>query len=236
MANTIAIIPARKGSVGIPGKNYYPICGKPLVYWSLLAAYQSSVDTIVLTTNCPEVKQIGLSFRDECDDKKRIHVIGRPKSCSTSLTPTEETMDYALNYMQKKKPTYYDFVILLQPTSPARKNGLIDVCLHKLLNSPADSILTCSEHTPFFFKRGIQFLKTIPDNIRAPRQMLRPSEMYLHDTGNVYITRYNSFTNYGRIGRKTIGHVISDFESMQIDKPADILAMEALAEIFGGFL
>ena len=233
---TIAIIPARKGSVGIPGKNYYPICGQPLVYWSLLAAYQSSVETIILTTNCPQVKKIGLEFKEECGDRKRIHVIGRPKSCSTSMTPTEETMDHALNYIQKKRNINDSLIMLLQPTSPARKNGLIDTCLKKLLNSHADGIMTCSEHTPFFYKRGKSFVKAIRDNVRVPRQMLDPSKMYLHDNGNVYITRYNSFTNYGRIGRKTIGHVISDFESMQIDEPQDILAMEALAKVFGGFL
>lgn len=63
-----------------------------------------------------------------------------------------------------------------------------------------------------------------------------PWQMYLHDNGNVYVTRMAAFMEYGRLGRQTMGHVVSNFESMQIDTKEDFVAMEALSGVFGGFL
>lgn len=231
--DSIAIIPARAGSIGLPGKNYALISGKPLVYWSLLAAYQSEVKTIALTTNCPHVKKIGEDFGTEFNCGSRLVIIDRPENLCAADASTEDAVKHALG----QTGSSYEFVVLLQPTSPARKDSLIDACIRQLdCHSDFDAILTCSEHTPFFFNRFGKVLKPIDDNRRVPRQRLMPWQMYLHDNGNVYVTRMAAFMEYGRLGRQTMGHVVSNFESMQIDTKEDFVAMEALSGVFGGFL
>jgi CMP-N,N'-diacetyllegionaminic acid synthase len=219
----VAIIPARKGSQGVIGKNYKDICGRPLIEWSIQAAIDSSyIDQIVVSTNCLVCEGIVREM-----DNPSIRLIRRPNSLATATSKTEAAMEHALNQLEDT----FDIVCLLQPTSPARKNRLIDRCLEQMLSEEADSAIAVSKHTPFFWKKGQQLWTD-----RPMRQQMTKDDFYFHDCGNFYAVEGALFKTYGRIGRKPALCETSDFESMQIDSMDDFRAMEALAGVYGGFL
>lgn len=144
----IAIIPARANSKGCPGKNYKDIAGKPLFMWSVEAALRSKyIDAIVISTNDPEVERI---TKEHSLYEKSIFVAPRPESLSGPESRTEWAIMNAYSYMLEKDMRF-DIFCLLQPTSPARRNNLIDNCLEKMVLEKFDSILTVTEKTPFFW-------------------------------------------------------------------------------------
>ena len=229
----IAIVPARAGSTGVSGKNYRLICGHPLIYWTLRAAMDSMIDKIVVTTNCPNVRACSEQLAND-----RLLILDRPEHLCGPTASTESAMNHALDEIERRGDVF-DIVVLLQPTSPFRKMNLIDDCVESLCRSERhDSALTCSKHTPFFYKWDMENRVAVPiaDNKRVPRQQIAEDEMYLHDNGNVYVTRMDTFRRMGRVGQTPMTIICADYESMQIDTEDDFKMIEAIANTMGGFL
>lgn len=225
-----AIIPARAGSQGLPGKNYKNIFGKPLIEWSILAALESSyIDDVVVTSNCSECIKIATGF-----DTIVIH---RPDDLSSPLSSTDDTMRHAVAELIEQYDSSPDIIVLMQPTSPARKDNLVDRCIRTMVNSRNNSAITVSRHTPFLWKlrKGVGFPLHDPNN-RPMRQQLEDGDFYFHDDGNISIAERKVLFSMGRVGEKPILVENHQFCSMQIDNYDDFAIMEALAERFGGFL
>lgn len=230
------IIPARSGSKGVQGKNYRSILGKPLVWWTLEAAYRSSCESVIaLTTNCPNVKDVAKDFNREFNDA--VFIIDRPEDLCGDRSPTEDAMKHAYSVSQNYYDSFFQNVCLLQPTSPARRENLIDKCFNMLKSYEGDSVFTVSEHTPFFYQRwggGVRPLRALAP--RKMRQDLSTYEMLYHDNGNVYITSNGVLGTNGRIGKRPLLCPTHSFESMQIDTEDDFVLMEMAAKHYGGFL
>lgn len=227
----VAIIPARKGSKGVPGKNYKDICGAPLIEWSIRAAMHSLfIDEIVVSTNCLVCNNLVKSI-----DDPSLRIIDRPDRLATATSKTEEAMQHALDKLEDD----FDIVCLLQPTSPARKGNLIDRCLQQMVSEGRDSVITVSKHTPFFWKinTATDIAEPTYSLLERPmRQSLSQYDFYYHDNGNFYAVEGHLFKTNGRVGRNPALCEISAFESMQIDTFEDFAVMEALAEVYDGFL
>lgn len=113
----LAVIPARGGSKGLPGKNIKNLCGKPLIAWSIEAAKQAKrIDQIIVSTDSEEIAAIAKDWN--CAVLKR----------SAELATDEAKTIAVLGQISKEIPEAENF-ILLQPTSPIRDVGLIDECL-----------------------------------------------------------------------------------------------------------
>ncbi len=118
----LAIIPARQGSKAIINKNLYPLNGKPLIEYTIdIAKSCKYLDKIVCSTN-------GKEIADFCKSKG-IHVIRRPEEMSNDTAPTIEAVNHCVETLKINGETY-DYLLLLQPTSPDRKiayvNGIIE--------------------------------------------------------------------------------------------------------------
>jgi len=262
--NVVAIIPARANSAGCPGKNYRDIAGKPLFIWSVEAALQSNyIDTIVISTNDSKIEEIINEYKKNKELNKNIVVIRRPESLSGPDSKTEFAMIHALCYLNKNLKMAFDIVCLLQPTSPARRNNLIDKCLEKMVFEQFDSILTVVEKTPFFWnirkypsihsevfyplnKFKIENIKSNERYVAYPsyslqnrpmRQNIDLTEMTYHDNGNFYACYSNVITNiYQRVGSSPALFVTDFFESLQIDTEDDFLIMQKMYELYGRFV
>lgn len=109
----IAIILARGGSKGLPGKNILPLFGKPLIAWSIEAALESgSFDCVVVSSDDDEILT-------------RAHESGaltlkRPEYLAIDTASSFDAMMHALNTLEQEKKTLFTAVSLLQPTSPLR--------------------------------------------------------------------------------------------------------------------
>ena len=122
----LAVIPARAGSKRCPGKNLKPFRGKPLIAWSIASACQSKyIDEIGISSEDEEIQN---TARDWSQAETKVFIIRRPKELAQDTSTNEDVLRHALHV----KPDF-DWVILLQPTSPLRTAKDIDRCLELAL-------------------------------------------------------------------------------------------------------
>ncbi len=135
----LAIIPARGGSKGLPGKNIKELCGKPLIAWSIEQAKASKyIDQIFVSTDSPEIAEVA--------EKIGVSVpFLRLEELAKDTSPSSEFVIYTVNYL-KNKGQEFDFILLLEPTSPLRDVQDIDNAIEKLeSNKKAKSIVGVSK-------------------------------------------------------------------------------------------
>jgi CMP-N,N'-diacetyllegionaminic acid synthase len=137
--NVLAIIPARRGSKRLPRKNLLDLAGKPLISWTIQESLQSSfIDRVVVSSNDEEILSIASKFD--------VELIKRPDRYALDTSSSFEVVKHAIDELGKN----YDYIVLLQPTSPLRTAHHIDEALGLLKLKNADSILSVSkmEHSP----------------------------------------------------------------------------------------
>lgn len=134
----LAIVPARGGSKGLPGKNIRPLAGVPLIGHSILMARMcGSVDRLVVTTDAPAIAGVAKQFNAE--------VINRPFSLAQDDTPMWPVVRHALQVVEQRDERQYKYVLLLDPTSPGRMPEDINEALQRLDDTPdADGIVGVS--------------------------------------------------------------------------------------------
>jgi CMP-N,N'-diacetyllegionaminic acid synthase len=132
--NILAIIPARGGSKGIPGKNIKQFAGKPLI-----------VHSIETSLKCPLVTRTVVSTDDdkiaEISKAHGAQVINRPDELATDTSLPIDAIRYTVRKVEEEGEAV-DIVILLEPTSPFRRMEDIENCLQVLLDNKADSVAT----------------------------------------------------------------------------------------------
>ncbi len=135
--NILAIVPARGGSKGIPGKNIRPFAGKPLIAHSIDAAL-----------TCPLVSQTVVSTDDDgIAEVARAYgatVIKRPDELATDTALVIEAMRYTVRKVEEQGSAC-DVVMLLEPTSPFRRPQDLEACLQAVLENKGDSAATYTQ-------------------------------------------------------------------------------------------
>lgn len=112
----LGIIPARKGSITIKHKNFYPICGVPMIEYTMGAAYESKLDDVVISTDYDP-----MLFEGD------VTIIQRPERLATSDTKMIDVVRHVAGFMD------YDAYMILQPTSPLRLMDDIDDAIDRFL-------------------------------------------------------------------------------------------------------
>lgn len=197
----LGLIPARGGSKGIPKKNIKEIHGKPLIVWSIEKALASErIDRVVVSTDDDEIARIAKEAGAE--------VLMRPAELATDTASTQDVMCHALQHYPA------DILVLLQPTSPYRTEGLIDECICEFCQNDYDSLAT----------GFICDYKEYGKNT-LPRQQI---EGFFFDDGNVYVIKGDNIRRGDRYGKK-IGHkFISRYENVEIDDEFDFWLVEQI--------
>lgn len=200
--NIVAIIPARGGSKGIPRKNIKNFCGKPLIAWSIEEALKSQyVSKVYVSTEDKEIAEIAQKFGAE--------ISWRPlELASDSATTKAVLIDFV-------KRINCEALVVLQPTSPIRVNGLIDKAIERFIEKDVDTLATGFT--------SYQYEWTSVDN--TPRQELKG---WFYDDGNVYVHKpyYLKAGNYW--GEKREAMVIEEFYNHEIDTDVDWVVLESL--------
>ncbi len=133
----LAIIPARGGSKGIPRKNVKLLAGKPLIAWTIEEAKKSKyIDKLILSSEDAEIIKVAQKWGCEAP-------FVRPPELARDDTPGIEPVLHALNALKEK----YDYVVLLQPTSPLRQVDDIDGCIEACFDANALSCVSATEVT-----------------------------------------------------------------------------------------
>ena len=134
---TLVVIPARSGSKGLPNKNIKLLNGKPLIHYSIEVAQKIfSNEDICISTDSDEYIKIA--------QQRGLNVpFVRPENLSTDKTTTQDVLLHSLDFYEKKG-VFYDYILLLQPTSPFReKHHLEDILM--LNNEECDMIVSVKE-------------------------------------------------------------------------------------------
>lgn len=136
----VAILMGREGSSGFPGKNVYPVLGKPLVEYPLIAASKSNlIDKIFITTDSPRIKEIGKRFSAD--------IINRPPELCTSKALGENVFVHAYHEIKKQLRDKPELIVLLMANAPTITTELIDQGINVLkTNQEIDSAVSVSRY------------------------------------------------------------------------------------------
>lgn len=164
----LAIIPARGGSKGLPGKNLKTLGEKPLIAWTIESALISKlIDKTIVSTDCQEIAAVSKTFGAE------VPFI-RPDWLSTDEAETAGVVLHTLNSVSE----HFDIIVLLQPTSPFRNSGHIDEALKTYKNLKAQSLVSiCESHKSPYWMFSSEDDGTLVPVIRGKKQFSRRQEL-----------------------------------------------------------
>lgn len=133
----LAIIPARGGSKGLPGKNIRSLCGSPLLSYPIKTATQSNyIDSIIVSTDCKHIASVAENFG--------ASVHSRPAELASDNSLVADTIRTIINETKDN----FDYITLLEATSPIRSSSQVDNCIETLDSLQLDSVATFSELDP----------------------------------------------------------------------------------------
>lgn len=129
----VSIIPARGGSKGLPGKNIIDLAGKPLIAWTIESSLKSKyILKTIVTSDDDKILDISKQYGAE--------TIKRPESLALDTTPTEPVIGHVFKSLDNIEQ--YDYLILLQPTSPLRDEKDIDEAIELLIEKNASALIS----------------------------------------------------------------------------------------------
>jgi len=217
----LAIIPARGGSKGIKNKNIIDLAGKPLIAWTIEAALKSVFITKTVVSSDSDVIL-------EISKKYGAETIMRPAYLADDAARSEPVISHVLEGL--KNDELFDFIILLQPTSPLRTAIDIDKAIKRLLDSEATALLSVYKprHHPLkaFTTSDKGFLKGLvnDDFPFTPRQEL-PKVFY--PNGAIYIVKKDIFLKTGKLFTdKTVAFEMPLEKSFDLDTKTDFNVLE----------
>lgn len=220
---TIAVIPARRGSVGLPGKNTRPLAGKPLIAWSIERAIEADIfDKIVVSSDDPDAIKIAASFGVDMDI--------RPDRLSGGDILIEDVLH---DLISRKFQDWPNKVCLLNPTSPLRSVEDIILTCEKLRGSIQTS-LTVTNISPIIMTRANGFSSGTFHAGRTSVLNRQRRAPIMAQNGAVYAvdTRYLMETKK-LVGMRCAVHVMPKERSVDIDDIWDFRAAEAYLKELG---
>ena len=222
----LAIIPARGGSKGLLGKNIKPLLGKPLVAWTIERAKNSKyIDKVIVSTDDKEIAEISRKYGAEVP-------FLRPKELARDDSPTIDVIMHAIDWFEKRGE-YFDIVVLLEPTSPLRKEDDLDNAIELFIKNidKADSLISIGEvhlENPHNMKKIEDgYVKPfIKDKNFYQRQQL-PKVYFPY--GVVYLSETDTLKKYKTFYQeRTIPYFIERWQNYEIDDIYDFICVEAI--------
>jgi len=218
----IAIIPARGGSKGIPRKNLQLLAGKPLVGWTIEAAFTSRhVGRVIVSTDCPEIAETSTRFGAE--------VIVRPPEISGDLATSEDTLLHVLNSLEAAEGQLPASFVFLQCTSPLTLGVDIDGTVQAFMNERADTALAVSDFHYFLWRNDGKGGGIGVNHDKASRPLRQQRDAEYIETGAVYVMDTKQFLQHKhRFFGKTALYNMPAGRVCEIDEPPDLLVAESL--------
>lgn len=223
MKKTVAFIPARGGSKGVPGKNIKPFMGKPLLIHSIEFALNSeNVSGVYVSTDDSEIAAIARQSGAE--------IIDRPAEIAGDKATTESAVKHGIEWMDKNGENP-DIMVLLQATSPLRPADSLNQALEKFEKYHLDSLLTISPTHRFFWHVDGENAVAEYDYLNRPRrQDMTEKDIRYVENGSFYIFTVEHFKKIGnRLGGKIGYQVLPEEYAAEIDTLLDFEYLEKIA-------
>jgi CMP-N,N'-diacetyllegionaminic acid synthase len=224
----IAIIPARGGSKGLLNKNIKKISEKPLIYWTLKRVKESKlIDKYFISTDSIRIKNV-------CEKIGFDIPILRPSEFAEDDSPSSDVVIHALDYF-KKLSLKFDYVVLLEPTSPLRKPDDIDNAIKKLIDDQnSDTLVSLGEvhmEHPSITKKIKTKERHISSYVEEEKVFFQRQQFQkaYFPYGVVYIAKTNYFRNLKTFySEKTLPFFIERWQNYEIDDQIDFDINELL--------
>ena len=227
----LTIIPARGGSKGIPHKNIYPICGKPLLAYTIEVLQASAVsDALVVSTDDGKIKKVAEAYPG-------VMVIDRPGEIAGDDVSTEAALLHAVDYMHKQYQQDFDCIVTAQPTSPLRVPETVRRFVEEYVreSDKYDAQLTLTANYSDFWLRDLNgdFRRR---SLSIPRLRQAREPLYTENSC-LYITSIDALIEtHSVLGTRCNGFVISEREAVDINTMHDIRIAQAYLEESGGYV
>jgi CMP-N,N'-diacetyllegionaminic acid synthase len=217
----LAIIPARGGSKRLPRKNALNLNGKPLVAWSIEAGLKSKyIDKVVVTSDDSEILEIAKQYKAD--------TIQRPIELSNDTATTFDAIKHTIDNCET-----YDYIVLLQATSPLRNEKHIDEAIELLQSSNSDAVVSVceAEHSPLWSN------KLPPDSdlsnfldYSIVNKRSQDLDQYYRLNGAIYLclTRRLSEEKTLFIKDKIVAYRMPQEQSVDIDSEVDLCLASCL--------
>jgi len=218
----LAVITARGGSKGLPNKNILPIAGKPLVSWTIEAAKDSQLIThLIVSSDDNRIIEIAKDLR--CDAP-----FIRPSELAQDNSSNSDVLLHALNFLDDE----FDYIVLLQATSPMRLGKDIDRCIELCMkeDTPAAVSLTEPDKSPYWMyqlddEHRIRAL--YPELNKTQRRQLLPPAYA--PNGAVYVAEVSFFKKHKTFYTDlTKAYLMPKERSVDVDSHLDRVVAEAL--------
>lgn len=222
----IAIIPARGGSKGLPGKNTKLLNGKPLIAYTIEAAIKSTaIDRVFVSTDDKEIAQVAANFGAEVP-------FLRPDYLAQDQSKAIDAYLYTIDRLINEFRIPIDSFSVLLPTSPLRDERDIDEAVSEFYRNKAYSLISVveAEHPPSWYKK-VTSKGVLVDAFPGVDNSLNRQEAdktYLPN-GAIYIFNYNHLkTNLSYYNEFTIPYIMNREKSIDIDTIIDFKLAEII--------
>lgn len=207
---TLGIIPARGGSKGIPKKNIKILNSKPLIVYTLEAAIKSTIDRVVVSTDCDEIAEVAKQFE--------VEVILRPSALAKDNTPMLPVLQHIVENINET----FDAIVTLQPTSPLRVAKHINEAIELFKKDEmADSLVSVTQVPHNYMPEKLMKIedKYLVGNSEAKRRQ-EINRAYARNGAAIYITRTNRLNKY-IFGGNILPYFMSKINSIDVDELED---------------
>lgn len=215
------IITARGGSKGVPRKNIKPICGLPLIAFKIMAAQKTKFEKrIIVSTDDEEIADVAREYGAEVP-------FLRPDYLASDEASSIDVVLHAMNWIRENDTTDYDYVCLLEPSSPFTKASDLDMAVELLYKKGADTLLGMKEVevTRNFINvldtnGGLSFFYDEMQNIKSARRQDQATEYTMN--GCMYISRWDYFMeNKTFHSKNSLPYIMPEVQSLEIDNMID---------------
>lgn len=224
----VALITARGGSKGLPRKNILPLCGTPLIGWTIQAALECPyIDRVLVSTEDTEIASISKSLGAE--------IIERPNELATDTATSIDVLSHSIKWLEDRGESQYKGMVLLQPTSPLREAHHITEAIELYENVNANFVISVFEpsHTPIksYIERKDGSISGLYSN-DAPYQRRQDLPRAFQPNGAIYTFSISEFKLNNHFPRtKVFPYVMSEDDSADIDTLEDLVKVKEILKL-----
>jgi len=230
MHKVLAVIPARGGSKGVPRKNIRPVCGQPLIAYTIetALAVKHLLHRVVISTEDEEIAAIARQYGGEVPFMRPLHL-------AADRVPMIPVLQHAVRFVEEQDHIRLEWVLLLQPTDPFRTVKDIETVLELAQAGGCDSVISVVQ----VFAVHPILMKLIADDQLLPyciaekegtrRQDYQPPA-YMRN-GAIYLVRRDVLMERGSIWGDVIRpYVMPSDRSVSVDTELDLKLVEILMQ------
>lgn len=208
----IAIIPARGGSKGLPGKNIRPLNGKPLIAYAVEAALRSNhVDRVIISTDDEEIARVAVQYGAELP-------FMRPAELASDTALAVDNYIYTIGKLEQESGSIIDAFVVLQPTSPLRIAEDIDGAVELFEKKKADSVISYTQEAhPISWHKYLDEEGRFIDILNANINNRQDNRVSYYPNGAVYVFRTSMIRERKYYTDSSYAYIMPRIRSVDID-------------------